>query len=147
MKYVVARNNKPVSILGDFDSLFDSFWNGGFGRDLSVSKLPAVDIKEHDTSYTLEAEMPGMDEKNLSVKVEDHVLRISSQTVVTNEEKKEEGKYLIRERRESSFERSFALPENVDEDNITAEFKNGILTLTIPKSEVAKPKSITVKIA
>lgn len=148
MKYLVTRNNHPMNVLGGFDSLFDSFWNGGWNRDVLSTQLPAVDIAEKDDAYLLEAELPGMDEKNISVNVEDHVLRISSNVVEEKtEDKKEDGKYLIRERSERSFERRFALPENVDEEKISAEFRNGVLTLTLPKSEVVKPKKIDVKIA
>ncbi|AEC02340.1 Hsp20/alpha crystallin family protein [Parasphaerochaeta coccoides] len=148
MKYLVTRNNHPVNVLRGFDSIFDSFWNDGWGSDVLSASLPAVDIAEKDDAYVLEAELPGMDEKNISVNVENHVLRISSHVVEGKaDEQKEENKYLIRERQERFFDRSFTLPENVDEENISAQFRKGILVLTIPKSEVAKPRKIDVKIA
>ncbi|MHC1692024.1 MAG: Hsp20/alpha crystallin family protein [Sphaerochaetaceae bacterium] len=149
MKYIVTRNPNAVSMTRDFDSLFNSFWNEW---GLPASKLPSVDIKENDANYVLEAELPGYCEKNVDVNIDKHVLKISSVKECENEEKKSEEKneetnenYLIRERSCQSFERSFTLPEGIDEENIEGEFKNGILTITIPKVAAKQPKRIEVK--
>jgi len=108
------------------------------------SRFPAVDITENDDAYILEAELPGYKQREVKVNIEKHVLKLSS----TKETKKEEKdkKHLVSERYYQSFERSFSLPEDVDEEKISGEFADGILTLTLPKKEVAKPKAIEVKI-
>ncbi len=147
MKYLVTRNANPVSMANEFDSLFNSFWNNW---GVPSSKIPPVDIHETDDAYVLEAELPGYVEKDVNVSVEKHVLRISSVKEASREEKADEKKheknYLVRERYYQTFERSFTLPEGVDEDHISGEFKNGVLELTMPKLPVEKPKKIDVKI-
>lgn len=79
----------------------------------------------------------------MDVNVDKHVLHIASKK---QEEKKTDKKYLVKERVESSFERAFSLPEDVDESKITGSFKNGVLTVVLPKKEVAQPKKIQIAI-
>jgi HSP20 family molecular chaperone IbpA len=150
MKYVVTRRPYGVqSSLNNFDKIFSNFWTD-YSTNAST-KLPKVDIRENDKEYVLEAELPGYGEKDVDVSVEKHVLLISS--VSEEKEAKEEKvekvseSFLVRERRISSFQRSFVLPEGVSEDTIKGEFKNGILTLNIPKLPEKQPKKIEVKIA
>ncbi|MDC7245559.1 MAG: Hsp20/alpha crystallin family protein [Sphaerochaetaceae bacterium] len=146
MKYIVSRNSQPSVLSRDFDDLFSNLWsNWGY----PAVKSPAVDIWEDEKAYMISAELPGFSEKDVDVHVDKHVLRISSVCEAENEKKeeKESPKYLIRERYCSSFERSFTLPEGVDEENISGEFKNGVLTLTVPKLPEKQPKKIEVKIA
>ena len=104
---------------------------------------PRVDVKEEDNSYVLEMELPGCCEKDVSIELDRKNLKISS---VKDEEKKEnvKHKYILKERRVSSFERNFTLPSDVDSDSITANFKNGILTVTMQKREIEKPKRIEI---
>jgi HSP20 family molecular chaperone IbpA len=147
MKYVVSRNSNPVSVSRDFDSLFNSFWNNW---GLPATKSPSVDIWETEKSYVVEAELPGYCEKDVDVHIDKHVLKISSMQEAEKETKKEDKEkenmnYLVRERSCQSFERSFTLPEGIDEDNIEGEFKNGVLTITIPKVPEKQPKKIDVK--
>jgi len=146
MKYIVSRNSQPSVLSRDFDDLFSNLW-GNWGYP-SV-KSPAVDIWEDKNAYMISAELPGYSEKDVNVHVDKHVLKISSVCEAEKEEKedKEAPKYLIKERYCSSFERSFTLPEGVDEEKISGEFKNGVLTLTIPKLPEKQPKKIEVKIA
>jgi len=156
MKYVVTRRPYGVqSSLNNFDRIFNNFWSDYPAA--ASTKLPKVDIRENDKEYVLEAELPGYGEKDIDVNVEKHVLLISSvnetedvkEETVEKAEKVEkvEESFLIRERHTSSFQRSFVLPEGVSEDKIKGEFKNGILTLVIPKLPVKQPKKIEVKIA
>jgi HSP20 family protein len=107
------------------------------------SGVPAVDVKETDSEFLMEVELPGLSEKDVEVKLDNNLLTISS----SKEDKKEEKKngYIMRERRSSSFARSFVLPEGIDREKISAEFKNGILNLSFPKTPAAKPKMIEVK--
>jgi HSP20 family protein len=105
--------------------------------------VPAVDIRETDSAYLMEVELPGLSEKDVEVKLDNNLLTISSRT----EEKKEEKNngYVLQERRASRFSRSFVLPDGVDREKISAESKNGILHLSFPKVPAAKPKTIEVK--
>lgn len=145
MKYVVTRNPNPVGVTRDFDSLFNSLWNNW---GLPVSKVPSVDVLEDEKKYVIEAELPGYSEKDVDVHIDKHVLRISSICEAEKETKNEKGEpsYLIRERSCTGFERSFTLPDGIDEDNIEGEFKNGVLTITMPKVPEKQPKKIDVKI-
>jgi HSP20 family molecular chaperone IbpA len=137
-------NYKPVGafdLLGDFNRVLDSFFTD---TPVWKSRIPAVNVREEEKNYVLEAELPGLSQKDVDVKVEDNLLTISS---VQSEEKDEKKNgYLIRERSNSSFKRSFVLPKNVDKENISAKFKNGLLILEIQKKQEDIPRSIEVKI-
>jgi HSP20 family protein len=108
---------------------------------------PAVDVAETEKAYEITADLPGMDEKNIEVKVSDGSLTIKGEKQEEKEEKKKD--YYLHERHFGSFERSFGLPESVDADKIEAAFKKGVLTVTLPKKpEAQKPaKKIEVKAA
>jgi HSP20 family protein len=124
-------------------SLFDvePFWRG----ELSFGKSPAVDVVDKDKAYEISAELPGMDESNVDVKFADGMLTIKGE----KKEEKEENKkgYHLSERRYGSFERSFRVPDGVDADKIEASFKNGVLTVTLPKTPEAQKseKKIAIK--
>ncbi len=146
MRYVVRRTPATGNVVRNFDSLFDSFWNNW---GVPQAKSPSVDIWEDEKAYVLDAELPGFSEKDVDVHVDKHVLKIASLSEGEKEVKEEKvsPNYLIRERYCNSFERSFTLPEGVDEENIAGEFKNGVLTLTIPKVPATQPKKIDVKLS
>ena len=129
----------------EIDRLFEDF-----GRSFwqpSRRSFPAVDVVESESAYEIKAEMPGMDEKNIEVKVANGNLTIKGEKQEEKEEKKKD--YYLRERKFGSFERSFSIPEGVDTDKIEAAFKNGVLNVTLPKKpEAQKPaKNIEVKAA
>lgn len=138
-----------------FDDFGQGFWRSPFRRSLTELEplwsgrlaAPAVDIVESDKAYELTAELPGMEEKNIEVKVANGGLSIKGEKKEEKEEKKKD--YYLSERRYGSFERYFTLPEGVDADKIEATFKNGVLTVTLPKKpEAQKPvKKIDVKTA
>lgn len=147
------------SLRKEVDRLFDdfgqNFWRSPF-RSLAdfeplwsqeLTSAPAVDIVEGDKAYEVTAELPGMDEKNIDVKVVNGGLSIKGEKKDEKEEKKKD--YYLSERRYGSFERYFRLPEGVDTDKIEANFKKGVLTVTLPKKpEAQKPaKKIDVKAA
>ena len=140
MNALVRHTPRGINLYRDFDAVLNSFFN----EDLGFStKVPAVDVRESEDGFVLEAELAGLTENDIDIDVKDHLLTISSKS----EEKKEEKKngYVLKERKSSSFSRSFILPKNADIDKIEANMKDGILTLNIPKTEEAKPKKITVK--
>jgi len=151
-----------LSLRREMDRLFDDFGRGFWQLPTPRSMLdiepfwqpevtwettPAVDIAESEKAYELTAELPGMDEKNIEVKVANGNLIIKGEKQVEKEEKKKD--YYMRERNFGSFERRFEMPEGVDTDKIEASFKKGVLTLTLPKKlEAQKPaKKIEVKAA
>ena len=107
--------------------------------------VPAVDFVEKDNAYEVHADLPGMDEKDIEVKIANGVMTIKGQKEENKEEKKED--FHLRERRFGSFERALKVPDTVDTDKIEASFKKGVLTVTLPKTaEAQKPiKKIEVK--
>jgi len=147
------------SLRQEIDRLFDDFGWGSwqpfrrsllageplFRRTLTRATMPAVDVIESEKVYEITAELPGMDEKDIEVKVTDGSLTIKGEKQEEKEEKEKD--YYLQERHYGSFERSFELPESVDPDKIEASFKNGVLTVTLPKkAEAQKPaKKIEVK--
>lgn len=105
---------------------------------------PAVDVSETDQEYLIKAEIPEVKKEDVKVTVQDGMLTISGER---RQEKEEKGKRYHRiERSYGSFMRSFDLPDNVDEASVKAEFKDGLLSLRLPKTEKAKPKAIEVKL-
>ena len=140
MRYLV-KPETSVNLFNDFDRMLDSFFDNNREYDF---QHPAVDVREEEDKYVLEADLPGLTEKDLDVKVDDRLLTISSEKKEKSKEKKEG--WLIRERRESSFSRSFVIPENADRDKINAEFKNGVLKLEIEKKAALKPKNIKIQV-
>ncbi len=112
----------------------------------SLDWLPSVDIRENKESYEFDVEVPGMEKDQIKVFISDNnILNIKGERK-KEIEKKEENYHRI-EREYGSFARSFSLPDNVDAGKINAEYKNGILKVTISKKEIAKPKEIPVKAA
>jgi HSP20 family protein len=151
-----------LSLRREMDRLFDDFGRGFWQLPTRRSMFdiepmwqpeatweasPAVDIAESEKAYELTAELPGMDEKNIEVKIANGNLIIKGEKQEDKEEKKKD--YYMRERSFGSFERRFELPESVDADKIEANFKKGVLTLSLPKkAEAQQPaKKIEVKAA
>lgn len=146
------------SLRREVDRLFEDFdrgsWLSPFRSAFDIEPLkaawgavPAVDFVEKDNAYEVTAELPGLDEKNIEVKLVNGGLTIKGEKQEEKEEK-EKG-YYLRERHFGSFERSFRIPEGVDPDKIEASFKKGVLKVTLPKkAEAQKPaKKIEVKAA
>ncbi len=128
-----------------FNTLWDDFFAParGVGRDeRSWNWNPAVDIYENDEAIVVKAELPGVDKDQIAVDVEGRTLTLKGGRSGENEVNEEN--YYRRERVYGRFERSFALPAEVNPDAIKAEFKDGVLKIEIPKPEVPKPKQITV---
>ncbi|MDR0908589.1 MAG: Hsp20/alpha crystallin family protein [Spirochaetaceae bacterium] len=143
--------------LNDFSRYMDDVL-GERPFDVSLNRkewMPAVDLKETGDTYTLEAELPGMEEKDIALHVEGDILTISSKheddgaknvSPGKEKDKKDDENYIIRERRSVSFSRSFELPENADPDSISARFKNGLLTVSIKKRPESKKRQIEIGI-
>ena len=134
----------PMSVMDQvLGSFFDSPLAPYFGSPV-LSKLPLMDVEETDDAYLVKAELPGFDEKQVKVHVEGGKLSIETGR---EEEKKEEkdSAFLIHERRDVSFKRSFSLPENADTDAVSAVFKNGVLSLEIKKRKESSRKLIEIQ--
>ena len=133
-------------------SIFDSIFNDVMGGDVApvfyhTAHSPRVNIAEEDDAYTLDMELPGRTEKDVNIELNHDNLTISSKAEETKEDKKNDKKrkYVMRESYTSSFSRTFSLPTDVDSDSITANFKNGILTVNMKKKAIATPKKIAIK--
>lgn len=144
MKSVITYNpNSVLSALSDWDRLVGSFFDRDYPSSAATMGYPVVDILEEKESYILEAELPGFGEKDVDIKVNDRILTISSSK---EEVKKASGEkaWLIRERGISTFRRSFSMPRDVDLDSIKASFKDGLLTVNLPKRPEAQEKTVAI---
>lgn len=141
----------PLRELGNFENRLERFFNlpslsrNGETESMTVSQWsPLVDISEDANEYLVKAELPELKKEEVKVSVENGELTISGER---KSEKEEKGKKFHRiERSYGSFLRSFTLPESVSGDKVTAEFKDGMLMVHLPKDEKAKPKTIEVKV-
>lgn len=108
---------------------------------------PKVDVKENENSYILEMELPGKTEKDVDIELNHGNLTISSKDEEVKDEKKDSKneKYILKERKISKFERRFALPKDVDSEKISANFKNGILTVNMLKKPETSSKKIAIE--
>ena len=129
-----------ISLPGEMEPFFNNFGQDFWNTD-SVWN-PAVDISESDSSFLVNAEIPGMTKNDIKISIEDDVLTLSGEKKL---EKKEDKKnYHRAERLHGKFERSFHIPREVKIDQIKADYENGILSVNIPKSEKIKPKEIAI---
>ena len=106
---------------------------------------PALDVVDTEDAFLVRATLPGLTPEDIEVSVEDDVLTIKAEHSEEREESDEH--FLLRERRSGSYRRTVRLPVGVDGENVSAEIKDGVLTLTLPKREEHKPKQIEVKVA
>jgi HSP20 family protein len=140
-----------VTIQDRMNRIFDDAFRGA-GRKgteddwaLGGNWAPPVDIYEHDGNLVLKAELPGIDSKDVDVRVENNVLTLRGERRFDQEVERESCHRV--ERAYGSFSRSFTLPNIVDTASIKAEFKDGVLRVTMPKREEAKPKQIQIQIS
>ena len=157
MTKVAFRTNIPFfdrdTFLTPFDKIFDQMVEAQYPditksvgvKPYQGSAYPKVNVYEYDDKIGIVAEIPGLNKKQLKVDVEDGVLTIAGDKHSTFEN--DGAKVIRRELKQSSFKRSFELGELLDGDNIAATFKDGILSVSIPKMEPEKPKKTNVKIS
>ncbi|MBR1859072.1 MAG: Hsp20/alpha crystallin family protein [Selenomonadaceae bacterium] len=145
-----ARRNMAKRGDDGFHSLFDVF-NEPFFNDFmttasSMGSGFKVDVKDNGNAYELIADFPGMKKENINLSYENSYLTISAKTEDGTDEKDDNGNYIRRERHVGSMSRSFYI-DNIDETKIDAEFKDGVLKVTLPKTveEAPKPKQILIK--
>jgi HSP20 family protein len=138
---------REISTLQDrMNRLFRDTYSGE-GRDESLttsSFAPAVDVYEDEHKVTLKIEVPGIDEKDIDVRVENDTLTVHGERKIEKEEKEEN--YRRVERQYGSFTRTFTLPQTVDTENVSANYDKGVLKISLPKKAEAKPKQIKVNV-
>ena len=144
--------DRPLTAL---DRFFDELWEDRFENILRLPSLlseekrpffawqPALDVEEKDDAYIVRMDLPGMDKKDIHLTIDNNVLSIRGERRREKEEK--DANYYCSERYFGSFQRSFTLPSQVDEDKIKAEYKHGVLTITLPKTEEAKAKIVKIQ--
>ena len=129
----------------EMNKMFGSFFHGVDEPSLlNGNWMPAVDVAEEDNEYVVKIELPGVNKDDVKITLESNILTIRGEKKAEKETK--EKNYHRMERSYGSFLRSFNLPTTVKNDKIDAEYRDGILTITLPKAEEAKPKHIEVKV-
>lgn len=140
----LIRYNRPNSNVMSkrFSDIMDEFFNDAVNNTRSNSFMPSIDISETDTQFQITAELPGMKKEDISIDLEQSRLTISGERSFQNEE---EGKKFHRvETQYGSFNRSFQLPDNVDEESVKASYEDGLLNISIDKSEDKVKKQIEI---
>lgn len=145
----------PITKYSPFTTEFEDFPAGLRVFQDSLSRLfsepasrpwsPAVDIFETENELVLKADMPDVDPKNVAIQMENHTLTLKGERKFESENTNGKGYHRI-ERSYGKFVRAFSLPDTVEGDKVKADYKNGVLTVTLPKKEVAKPRTINVEI-
>ena len=135
-------------LFGDFDEFVNQVFRAPTARSDNGERaiMPAIDVAETDNAYIVRAELPGVRKEDLDVTINDGVLTINAETRYEHSEQ-EKGRVIRQERRYGKYVRSMRLGGEVDESKVTADYTDGILTLTLPKSEEVKPKKIEVKVS
>jgi len=144
--FLVKRQNGKRNRMGLLESPMDNMFSRLFddwpltGRGLHAVS-PAIDLMEVDDNFSVRAELPGMTDEDIELSVMDDVLTISGEKKI---DKPTEAKYHHAERSSGKFRREIHLPVPVDADKVVAGFTNGVLTVTLPKSDQARPKTIKI---
>lgn len=120
------------------------FFDTPFGRSGMGQIAPSVDLHETDKDYSLTAELPGLDEKDIDLSVQDGVMILKGEKRYENADEKDKARFV--ERHYGSFQRVFTLPSDVDDEKISATFGKGVLTVTMPKRPGARPASRQISI-
>ena len=138
---------EPVSLHGDLNRLFNTYFDSATqgGRSSLRRWTPALDVVETETDYVLRADLPGVDEKDVKIELENRVLTVSGERKAEHEERKE-GYYRV-ERSSGSFARRLTLPAGVDPAAVTATFDKGVLEIRIPRPALAKPHRVEISVA
>ena len=149
--YINPNHLNRDEFLTPFDKIFDQLMLKQFpnfqeevGVSFNKGAYPKVNVYEYDDKISIVAEIPGLDKKNVTVDVEEDVLIISGDKHGFDSDG---GKCITRELKQSSFKRSFNLGDHLDGDDVTAQFKDGMLSISIPKKEPEQPKKHSIKIS
>lgn len=126
-------------------ALDEAFTNSVNGAETQRMWVPAIDLFEKKDAYVVRADLPGVERSSIEITFEKNILTISGQKPAMVEGRDEEIRVFAAERVSGGFSRSLRMPEHIDGDKIAAEHKDGVLTITIPKAELAQPRKIEVK--
>jgi HSP20 family protein len=134
------------TIQSEMNRLFNSFFDSPTPSNSAAPRrwIPAMDLSESEQEFVLRADLPGLDENDVNIELEDSVLTVSGERKSEHEERKE-GYYRV-ERASGKFSRSLTLPEGVDPEQINASFENGVLEVHIPKPEQRKPHRVAISV-
>lgn len=132
-----------ISLRDNMDRLFDRTLTRMDSDFDTVNWALALDVIENNDEFVVKASLAGIDPDDLEITYSDNTLTIRGETKM--EQEVEESRYHLRERRYGRFSRSVSLPAKIDSDKIEADYKNGVLTLHLPKTEEVKPKRISIK--
>ncbi|MFW6065553.1 MAG: Hsp20/alpha crystallin family protein [Planctomycetota bacterium] len=124
-----------------FGRFFEDFPLAGLSR--TGAWFPPLEISEREDAVVVQAELPGMNREDIDISVQDNHLTLTGEKKETEEQ--QEGDFYHSERRYGTFRREIPLPAGVDADNVDANYRDGVLTVTLPKSEEAKPRKIEIK--
>lgn len=138
------RTSDVWGLQSDINRLFDAFMSPLDTTETRAVMSPKLDVAELKDKYEIKAELPGMDEKDIELSLDDGLLTISGEKKAETEEK-DKG-YYLKECSYGTFSRSIRLPDNIADDKIEAKFKKGVLTIDLPKKEVIPPKSRKIAI-
>ncbi len=147
MNYLPRLRSKSESIKtrdSIFDDLFHELYSlpSSFLSKSGVDLSPRIDISETDTEYRIEAELPGIKQNELDIKIDNNILTLKGEKEEVKEEK--EKHYHLKERYYGAFQRSISLPNNIEADNIKASFENGVLIISVPKNVHKTAKKIEI---
>jgi len=136
--------HRPATLFSDpfFRSLDQFFGDEPSRRSARDGWVPAVDVRETETSFVFNAELPGLKKEDVSITLEDNVLTLTGERKFEQEENKND--YRRIERSYGHFTRSFTLPNEVDNDKVGAKYGDGLLTVTVPKTEKTRPRKIEI---
>lgn len=145
---MVLQRWAPMSELRRMDDMMNRLWRGHSGSS-GAEAAPEewavpIDVRQDGDSITVDASMPGIDAENISATVDDGVLTIKGETCTETEQKDE--RYYLRERRAGAFHRSVRLPETVDTDKAESTYQNGVLSISFPKQESKKARSLPITV-
>ena len=151
MSHLILRRNEMEprtsdvwGLQSDINRLFDAFMSPIEHAEIRNAMSPRLDVAETKDKYEIKAELPGMDEKDINLSLEDGLLTISGEKKTENEEK-DKG-YYLKECSYGSFSRAVRLPDNIADDKIAAKFKNGVLVVDMPKKTPLPPKTRKIEI-
>jgi HSP20 family protein len=137
--------HRMMPTVREWDRLMSDFLNDGLEDTELTDWAPAVDIVEDKDNFVVTADLPGLTKKDISINIKENMLTVSGERKF---EKKDDNKnYCRTERRFGAFKRSFQLTDQVIAEKISATFKDGVLTVSVPKAEEVKPKEIEIKVS
>ena len=149
MNNLIRSVDRPLGIrvFGDVDNIMNGFFRAPMTPNLDTSvRLPAIDISETDLAYLVKTDLPGMRKQDLNITIDDGILTINAEHLEKEDEKKN-GRLIRQERNYGKFCRRLRIGTDVDDKKVTAKYQEGVLSLTLPKEETARPHRVKVVVS